>query len=110
VPNRPEYNWVWTPTGVIDMHRPERWGVVQFSDQTTDLPACKPLDEWENRTTLIDLFEAQRSYRLEHGTYTTALEALGMADSGIEIQATDSQFIARLGSFSIDHEWRLERR
>lgn len=27
----PEDNWVWTPTGLIDMHRPERWGFVRFS-------------------------------------------------------------------------------
>lgn len=27
-----EDNWVWCPTGVIDMHRPERWGYMQFSD------------------------------------------------------------------------------
>lgn len=26
----PEMNWVWSPQGVIDMHRPERWGVVHF--------------------------------------------------------------------------------
>ena len=26
----PEDNWVWSPTGVIDMHRPEKWGVVTF--------------------------------------------------------------------------------
>src|SRR6185312_918912 len=31
VPNRPEDNWVWSPQGVVDMHRPERWGYVQFS-------------------------------------------------------------------------------
>jgi hypothetical protein len=28
----PEYNWVWSPQNVIDMHRPESWGYVQFSD------------------------------------------------------------------------------
>lgn len=27
---RPEDNWVWSPTGVIDMHRPERWGIMRF--------------------------------------------------------------------------------
>lgn len=27
-----EMNWVWSPQGVIDMHRPERWGVVRFTD------------------------------------------------------------------------------
>ena len=31
IPDTPEYNWVWSPQGVIDMHRPERWGVLQFS-------------------------------------------------------------------------------
>lgn len=27
---RPEHNWVWSPQGVINMHIPERWGVVEF--------------------------------------------------------------------------------
>jgi hypothetical protein len=27
---RPEHNWVWSPQGVIDMHQPERWGIVEF--------------------------------------------------------------------------------
>src|SRR5678816_2008746 len=31
VPKRSEDNWVWSPQCVIDMHRPERWGYVQFS-------------------------------------------------------------------------------
>ncbi len=25
-------NWVWTPTGKVDMHMPERWAFVYFSD------------------------------------------------------------------------------
>lgn len=29
----PEENWVWSPTGKIDMHMPERWGYVFFADQ-----------------------------------------------------------------------------
>lgn len=28
----PEYNWVWSPQGVINMHEPEHWGYVYFSD------------------------------------------------------------------------------
>ncbi|MEM1320522.1 MAG: carbohydrate-binding family 9-like protein [Bacteroidota bacterium] len=27
----PENNWVWSPTGQINMHMPEQWGYVQFS-------------------------------------------------------------------------------
>lgn len=29
----PEYNWVWSPQGVINMHEPEKWGYVYFSDK-----------------------------------------------------------------------------
>ena len=28
--DHPEDNWVWSPQGEIDMHMPERWGVVRF--------------------------------------------------------------------------------
>ncbi|MOA60915.1 hypothetical protein D3C78_1859260 [compost metagenome] len=26
----PEYNWVWSNMGVINMHIPEKWGEVTF--------------------------------------------------------------------------------
>ncbi|MBE7640661.1 carbohydrate-binding family 9-like protein [Salegentibacter sp. BLCTC] len=29
----PEYNWVWSPQGVINMHEPEHWGYVYFSSK-----------------------------------------------------------------------------
>ena len=25
-----EDNWVWSPQGVVDMHQPEQWGIVEF--------------------------------------------------------------------------------
>ena len=28
----PEYNWVWSPQWEINMHLPERWGYVYFTD------------------------------------------------------------------------------
>lgn len=31
IANTKEDNWVWSPQGVIDMHRPEMWGYVRFS-------------------------------------------------------------------------------
>ena len=32
----PEYNWVWSPQYVINMHEPERWGYVFFSENSID--------------------------------------------------------------------------
>ena len=29
----PEYNWVWSPQGVINMHEPEKWGYVYFAEE-----------------------------------------------------------------------------
>jgi len=29
---KPEYNWVWSGQGIIDMHRPEKWGYIQFNE------------------------------------------------------------------------------
>lgn len=29
----PEENWVWSPTGRVDMHMPDRWGYLFFADE-----------------------------------------------------------------------------
>lgn len=40
-----EYNWVWSPQGVINMHEPEHWGYVYFSeDENADFEL--PKDEY----------------------------------------------------------------
>ncbi len=31
----PEYNWVWSKQGVINMHVPENWGYIQFSTKNS---------------------------------------------------------------------------
>jgi hypothetical protein len=28
----PEENWVWNPTGEVNMHLPDQWGYVEFID------------------------------------------------------------------------------
>jgi len=33
IPGTKEDNWVWSPQGAIDMHRPEMWGIVKFVDR-----------------------------------------------------------------------------
>lgn len=30
---RVEQNWVWSPQGVVNMHLPERWGLLEFRDK-----------------------------------------------------------------------------
>ena len=30
-----EYNWVWSKQKVINMHEPEKWGTIQFTNKTS---------------------------------------------------------------------------
>ena len=32
----PEYNWVWSPHGVINMHEPEKWGFIHFAKKVSE--------------------------------------------------------------------------
>lgn len=44
VPDTKEDNWIWSPQGVIDMHRPRHWGYVTFRPASfpCTLPLAKP--------------------------------------------------------------------
>lgn len=73
----PEYNWVWSPQGVINMHEPEHWGYVYFADapQEKKLNVEIPQDEkirWE----LYSLYRAQKSYFGKHKKWAKSLENL----------------------------------
>ena len=73
-----EDNWVWSPQGLINMHYPEMWGIVQFSGQV----AGKATDEFEARPddsarrVMRGLYYLQKNWFAEHGTYTADLSAL----------------------------------
>ena len=63
VPKRPEHNWVWSPQGVIDMHRPERWGILQFSTAAPGTTVFVPDPAQPARDYLHRVYYAQRDYR-----------------------------------------------
>ncbi len=39
-----ESNWVWTPQGVVDMHIPQHWGFVEFSDEVVTICDESPIN------------------------------------------------------------------
>ena len=98
VPKRPEHNWVWSPQGVIDMHRPERWGVLQFSNASPGTVHFIPDPAQPARDYLHRIYYAQREYRQQHGRYSTNLvglgTGLGAALSGPHLEATRNTFEA----------------
>ena len=73
----PEFNWVWSPQGVINMHEPEHWGYVYFSSEIHatskkfEIPADEPL-KWY----LYELYRAQKAYYQKNKIWAANLAAL----------------------------------
>ncbi|MFB6230298.1 MAG: carbohydrate-binding family 9-like protein [Salinibacter sp.] len=104
----PESNWVWSPQGVIDMHRPERWGIVQFVDAPagTDTVNVQVPPTARIKWALRRLYYRQRQYHDSTGHYASSLSALDAADVKIQgrpftptLQTTQSMYeITALGA------------
>lgn len=77
-----EYNWVWAPTGVIDIHRPEFWGFVQFSGITCGAgeEAFVLQPEEEIKWTLRNLYYRQSHYFKTFGHYAKNADDLQAKD------------------------------
>ena len=73
----PEYNWVWSPQGVINMHEPEHWGYVYFSTKpvSEEVAFTIPQDE-QIRWKLYEFYRAQKAYFSENKSWATSLDAL----------------------------------
>ena len=76
IAGKPEDNWVWSPQGVIDMHRPEKWGYVQFSTAPVASTEFRPDPAHAVRATLHALYEAQSAFHKAHDRWATSLEEL----------------------------------
>jgi hypothetical protein len=94
----PEDNWVWSPQGLIAMHYPEMWGIVQFSIATAGSAAEEfvPRVEDEARWLLRQVYYKEHAWFAAHGTFTDDAVALGVPSSpfNVQIAATRSLFDA----------------
>jgi predicted esterase len=78
VPNTPEDNWVWSPQGVIDMHRPEMWALIQFtSHPATENVAVKEIPGKPARDLALEFYYAQLDFWHAHKAWATNFTELG---------------------------------
>jgi hypothetical protein len=82
----PEDNWVWSAQGAIDMHMPERWGFVQFSDAAVGSRTTPFVENANERVkwALRRLYYRQRRFRAAHGRWAADLAALDAANIRVE--------------------------
>jgi Carbohydrate family 9 binding domain-like len=79
VPDTKEDNWVWSPQGVVNMHRPETWGYVQFTTAKAGEARFRPDPAGPARQALHAIYYAQQDYRKKHGRWAKNLAELGVA-------------------------------
>jgi hypothetical protein len=77
VPDTPEDNWIWSPPGVVDMHRPEMWGVVQFTRRpASETVYVAPIPGKHARDLALEVYYAQRDFWKAHQCWATNLTEL----------------------------------
>lgn len=103
----PEYNWVWSAPGLINMHYPERWGMLQFLTEkagSTPVVFCMPADELFRKYVWL-VYYRQQNYKADHGRFASGFEELDLEKLVDELEgqscrinmlATDFQFTAQL--------------
>jgi hypothetical protein len=90
-----EDNWVWSPQGVVDMHRPERWGLLQFSTAAPGIAAFRPDPAGPARHLLHRVYYAQHDFRKVRGRWANSLAELGLADLSadpVRLETTSTDF------------------
>lgn len=123
-PGEPEENWVWQPTGKVDMHMPERWGFLYFSAYTVggaeetfrypyDMAAYKLL--WA-------MFHEQEDFHAREGDYLrdaanflfTEAELRDLPkDASVSVDATANTYRlavtlpSRQERYTVDHNGRF---
>ena len=79
VKGKPEYNWVWSPQGLIAMHYPERWGYLFFSHKNPSSELSYQIPEREYQKELLrQLYYLQKQYQYEHGRFARSIKSLNI--------------------------------
>lgn len=99
----PEYNWVWSNQNVINMHEPEKWGVIQFTEKTRSIK----IDLIQDPDMLIE----QLAFALFRETNFGSLKHLLDLEVGktktIDVRYFDQQLDARYYRTNMGFEYTL---
>ncbi len=112
----PEDNWVWSPQGVIDMHFPEMWGFIQFSEKFIGSGLDQFVYRREERAkwALRQVYYREQEFFAKNGRYSTSVLQLGFGDQSVEgyawppsIQVTASMYEAIIQSTQGKQRWHI---
>lgn len=100
----PEKNWVWSPQGIIAMHYPERWGIVEFTYKVANAEIKNEVKidpDDQARAALMKLYYQQKTFFMNHRKFSKNLGELKIPKFELEkyiwkpvIMTTDNLFEA----------------
>jgi hypothetical protein len=98
-----EDNWVWSPQWVVDMHRPELWGYVQFSSRKPGQAKFRLDPAWGVKCLLHEVYYAQRAFRDSTKEWAQTLEQLRLGapvasaqQQGLSLRPTSDGFVVTM--------------
>ncbi len=114
----PEHNWVWSPQGKVNMHMPEKWGYVFFSEKRPGEDAAQPgvPNEEHYRSELRELYYKQKKYFSEYRHYTNDPAILyphTLIPDSFEVSVSEQQYTISLyapesrSTWYINHKGRI---
>ena len=111
----PEDNWVWSPQGLIDMHYPEMWGFIQFSEKIagngTDTYRFRP--EENAKWALRRIYYEEKRYFDMNKRFAGDTTVLGLHDLGATgylppaIEVTRDSYQATIESMDGKQRWHI---
>ena len=114
VPGKKEDNWVWSPQGIVDMHRPEKWGYVQFTRRASSRVKLLPDEAAAARTLLQEICYAQQDFLKKNKRWAATFEELGWRSSSRlgklappRLQLTADGFEIMVSANSDGHETKV---
>lgn len=111
-----EHYSVWSPQGIIDLHYPERWGYVLFSDTLSTKSFLSPEVE-KLKLLLWKYYYLQQEFKRKNGKYAIRLKhldklytgetGLAKSKSKIKMYADGRQFLSEVFSASTNEMMSL---
>ncbi len=99
----PEYNWVWSPQGVVNMHYPEMWGFLMFSDKKPGEEGVKFTlsSEEKHKWDLRKIYYYQQIYYHNFNKYANKLSLLEEIGLDINLEKSSITFEVSKSMFKI---------
>ncbi|MDK9698941.1 MAG: carbohydrate-binding family 9-like protein [bacterium] len=107
----PEDNWVWSPQGLVNMHYPEMWGVVQFSTNQVGTAKASIRENPDEKTLwqLRQVYYWQRNRQESQRPFSDNLETLKHPSAaGAKAYITNSGFEVTIPAADSTWIWHID--